>query len=387
MCMLTNEFSLASADTEQARKRNLMMFLKPNKDKEFYRFRLLNFRAPEKSDRTSPFITRWVHQHWGKTDKGINVVDDTVTCLTTEAPQVKYDGNRYTDCPICRKANENYGIMKASGFKDKVARDNHRKMKRAFQAIIPVYVVNDPNNDKNNGRLRCFMITEKAPKKRKNPITGQFEEVGDQIGLTYADFLKIVNAEFEAAKAFAGSANQYSIWNGGMGKDFFVRVDDVESVQNEGQPNEYRSKKRCITKMGFLKTTYEIPGINKDALDDFPFDETFYTSSTVAELEAFYKKYFRGPMVDVPDEDIDIFKDDPPASVPTHAVQNPAMAAKVTEAPVNDLLDDPDDLPALNEPSDDQTAPINENELVGEGVSASDIADIDAMLDDINNGK
>ena len=135
MCMLVNDFS-PSKSASEAPRNNITMYLKPNKEKECYRFRLLNFRAPEKSKRDQPFIARWVHQHWTKDEKGRNITDDTVTCITTPKPQVEYTGNRYADCPLCKKANENYGLLVRSGWKDKIARENKKLLQRT-QAYCP----------------------------------------------------------------------------------------------------------------------------------------------------------------------------------------------------------------------------------------------------------
>ena len=344
MCMLVNDFS-PSKSASEAPRNNITMYLKPNKEKECYRFRLLNFRAPEKSKRDQPFIARWVHQHWTKDEKGRNITDDTVTCITTPKPQVEYTGNRYADCPLCKKANENYGLLVRSGWKDKIARENKKLLQRTFQGIIPVYVVNDPNNEKNNGRIKCFIINERAPKK---PKPGEFGN--NHVGITYQDFVRIVETEFNAAQALNGTDQAYNVFNGKNAKDIYIRVDDVEQVFNEGKPNEFRSKKRCITRAVFGKTAYDIPGINKEALDDFPFDDTYFTSSTIQELEAFYNRHFR-KAGNSPDEDVDLFGDEEPSS-PEATIAD--VSNTVTSAPpaedipdageIDDLTKDPEDI-------------------------------------------
>ncbi len=107
------------------KKPNLLLSMKPCKDDEngkktWYRFRLLAWTSPEKNDRDDAFIERFVHQIWKKDlEKGYSYIDDEVTCPVTK--HVKFEGNRYDGCPICKLANQYFMTWKESGWKNKEA--------------------------------------------------------------------------------------------------------------------------------------------------------------------------------------------------------------------------------------------------------------------------
>ena len=161
------------------KKAFITLFLKPNNKenpKEAYRFRLLNFRSPTKNNRSYPFISRFVHNHWSVNENGIRVVDDYVVCPSTPYIDAKNDAdlgfvNTFKElklrdkkptwdnvCPVCRHVAEAWNAWKSSGKTDKMALDRISAMKKQFQGVVPVYVINDPVNAKNNGRFKCIIF-------------------------------------------------------------------------------------------------------------------------------------------------------------------------------------------------------------------------------------
>ena len=124
MCQFINVLSKVNRATKSASKSSLELFIKPTKDKEYYRVRLLGFKSSS-GGRTDPFIERYVHTHWSNADEnGKRKIDDVVVCPTTSF--VEWEGNRSQSCPICRYASANYGAWMNSGWKDTISRQNYK---------------------------------------------------------------------------------------------------------------------------------------------------------------------------------------------------------------------------------------------------------------------
>jgi len=341
----------------------ITMFLKPNEERKFYRFRLINFR-PENGKRDDAFIQRWVHTHWGKTDKGINIVDDTVTCLVTR--YVEFYGNRKDSCPMCRHAEENFAIWKNSGWRDKIAMKKNFVMKRQFQGIVPVYVVEDPNNEKNVGKLKCFIFDKQE----------DFEK-----------FEKLVHSYHDARKKLG-----YGVFNGQNAVDFYLRMEKVPEVRHPGEPNETTVEVRKITKMAFGKTPYDIPDIKDELFADFNFDEQYYVENTPEEIEAFYRKHYSVAMDNIPKENIDVLDEDP---VPVQNTNKPEPSGKeilkneIASDPVASDVDvDSDDL--LDKIETEKTVKLEDSlcDLEGddhEEDSGSNRDDIDSLMKDLDD--
>jgi len=51
--------------------------------------------------------------------------------------------------------------LKESNWKDADARKKNKDFGRKYQAIVPVYVVNDPNYEGNNGKFKVIMFGDK----------------------------------------------------------------------------------------------------------------------------------------------------------------------------------------------------------------------------------
>ena len=323
-CQDLPTFSRTGGTTKQP----ITIFLKPSENKEYYQFRLLNFRN-ENNKRDYAFIKRWVHTHWGKTEQGRNIVDDTVVCLMTG--YVPFDGPnsakaRREACPMCRHDDENFTVWKNSGWKDKIAMKKHFAMQRQFQGVIPVYVVKDPFNDKNNGKLKCFIISD--PKE-------------------YEAFDELVHAKLAEIRR---EGNKYQIFNGENAVDFYLRMEKVPEVRHPGEPNESVVEVRKITKMAFgkEKNAYDIPEINEDLIRAFEFDQQYYVENTPEEIEAFYKRHYSVVTQNVPEEDVDSLFDEKPAPKPSakSAMKELSKPSDPTAVDVDidaeDLLDGPE---------------------------------------------
>ena len=236
---------------------NFGVYMKPTPKGEYYRFRLLWFK--DETDRKTPFVTRFVHEYWEDMGEGPNR-NHSIVCPTSIFVRNNWKGDAFKDCPICRFSGNNFISWRDSGYIDKIASKNYRGFKRKFQAIIPVYVINDPNYEPNNGKLKVLIINE-------SDIFNKFKK-------------SVINKNKNTA-----------IFNGGEAVDFLVRSEQDEKVFNEGEDNEYRFFKTEIVQMGFSNKPYKIPAINKEAVDQFPFAQVYYTASTLNELKSFYKKW------------------------------------------------------------------------------------------------
>lgn len=272
MCTFMSSLPRVST-TAGIKKRNLLLPIKPTEKDVYYRFRLLAFNGVG-TTRDYPFITRFVHHHWGTTDTGKPIVDDQVVCPVT--PWVKVDGDKYDACPICKLSNQNYIVYKESGFKNKDARKKNKEYSRVFEAIIPVYVVNDPVYTGNNNKFKVLIINNKDK---------------------YKEFLAKVEANSKVVNVF----------NGGEGAepavDCCIHMSEVEKIYNEGLPNEIKFMTKDIDRIVFTKKAYTIDAITKDAVDNMGFDEEYYQSSTPEEIEKYYKKYCMMSNDDIPLED------------------------------------------------------------------------------------
>lgn len=377
------ELPTNSQNGETQRKPNLMIYIKPTPPKEYYRFRLLGFKS-SKSDRDYPFITTFKHTVWVEGEDGKRHTENVV-CPVTPFVKKNWKGDPMNDCPICRFANANFVAWKQSGWKDREAAKKNKEFGRKFEALIPVYVVNDPNYQQNNGHFRVFSFTDKD---------------------VYKQFQDLVRAKSQEAVVF----------NGKNALDFYIRYEMVEETLRQGQPNEYVWKHPVLKQMGFTNKPYDIPQITKEAIDEqFPFDETYYVGSTMSELEDFYNRHIKVSNDDIPDEEeITIVqptqkkfvektnsiantevapqqpKDDgkPLAGMPfdDDIEEEPAAPAKTkenVEDEINDLLDEEDETPnkEVQAPAKKE-AEILESPKDPMKTQTSD-DDIDSLLNDI----
>lgn len=325
---------------------NYEIYLKPTPEKEYYRFRLLWFN--DDTDRKTPFIERFIHSVW--IEEGEKRSTRDIVCPTSLYVKKTWAGDAYDDCPICRFGNNNYLVAKESNYKDTIAHEKAKKFKRRFQAVIPVYVISDPVYDANNGKFKAFIITDKA-------IFDKFK-----------------------ALVIERNANN-KLFNGENALDFLLRVDNVQKVLGEGTAKELRYTKREIVQMGFSSKPYDIPAINKTAIDQFPFSALYYYKPTLDDLKAFYKDY----CLHAANDDIDVAsiatvaatKVEKPAAKAEKPASKVTAEAKSTPPPKNDLPEDTiDDL-------DNVAASPSAPSVNSTPVDNTDKIDIDDLLNDI----
>ena len=389
MCTWITEIPKKSKTEGIKKTPNLMMFLKPTPEKEYYRFRLLGFKSP-KTDRDSPFIPRFVHQVWITGEDGKRHTE-SIVCPVTPFIKENWNGDPMNDCPLCRFANANYVAWRNSNWTDKEANRKNKEFSRKFEAIVPVYVINDPLYPQNNGHFRTFAFYDKKD---------------------YESFVELANKYIRGFKDSNGVYHEpKQVFNGKQAIDFYIRYEIKDEVKNEGQPNEYHWKHPVIARMGFVeKKVYDLPAITKEAIDKFPFDDTFYVASTMTELQDFYNRHVKVSNDDIPDEDEEISLVKPQVSKPvekTNAITNTEVktpvvkddgntvsdlpfdesenqdstkSSKETEDEINDLLDE-EEIPAKKEETTSNSE-ILESPKDPLKTETSD-ADLDKLLDDI----
>ena len=341
----TSDLSTQKKDNHKSGNKFISLFLKPNKDNENYRFRLLFYRQEKKNDRTKPYIVQKVHDHWGVSPKGINIVDDLVVCPGTD--YVHYDEDKFVlnpktgknevNCPICAKSRENFAIYANSGRSDKISSSKGYQLKSHERLCAPVYVVSDPNNEKNNGKLKVLILTESKDIKA---------------------FQDAVDTEKTKSYLLSKQGTPYEVFNGQNAVNINIHVETVPEIRNQGKPNESIANKRKITQIFFDREPSTISAITKEAIDNFEFDDQFYFSNTKAELEAFYNKYY-GQNNITPDEDKDVFISQNNQSIPTTPQKVAPVVENTTQQEIDDDLDQLDSL--VTESEDENNIPSQMN--------------------------
>lgn len=354
MCTFLSTLPKLSKTAGNNKKQNLVISLRPCPDTEnektWYRFRLLNFSS-KTSDRDYPFITRYVHQKWKTNDKGFPEIEHEVVCPVTK--WMKWSGDRY-DCPICKFANQQYSALKQSNWKDADARKKNKEFGRKFQAIIPVYVVNDPNYEGNNGKIRVVIFSDKK---------------------FYDEFVKKIEKQLLKANCF----------NGVNAVDCCLHVSLNEEIINEGQPNQWTLKTRVIDQIAF-STPYNLPAITKEAIDAFPFDDSYYVGSTSDDLKAFYTKYIKVSNDDIIEEDEDVQVYDFPKNTSSNVKTNDVNITPVENKNINNknLIDAKtidNDIIDLTEDPDEIGLSVNTDNSSNKSTELNDIDDILAGID------
>lgn len=287
------------------RKVNYLMSLKATSDDNGYRFRLLSFFTGTNS-RDYPFIEKYVHEKWEKDAEGKGVYKGFVTCPST--PYVRRTlppkTNPYEVCKVCKYVNANFLAFKESNYTDKIASKAQREHKRKYIALVPVYVVKDPHEPANVGKFRVWCIKDKAI----------YDELNAKIKKHQASGIKVFNK---------------------LGADLQVFLKKEDVFINEGKPNEFKYSETKINKFGFGKQVYEIASINEKAFEDFPFDEEFYTSNTIEEIDKYYDENVL-TCSNVPEDKIELDDDIVSNSKPTES----ASSTIVTDIEVDNIIDD-----------------------------------------------
>lgn len=352
MCTFLSQLPKKSKSNGSSQRKSLVLSMKPCPEKDgkpsWYRVRLLAWSSPEKNDRDDPFIERFVHQIWKKNDKGFSVIDDEVTCPVTK--HVHVEGNRYDACPMCKLANQNFMAWKESNWKDRDAAKKNKEIGRKYQAIIPVYVKDDPNYPQNNNSFKVLIFNDK-----------KFYQ------------------EFRSKVEKASQVN--CVFNGKNAVDCCFHVSEVEEVRNPGQPNEYVYKQRVIDKITFTTKPYDIEKITKDWVTNSGFDEEYYTTSTPEELQLFYNRHYKISNDDIPEEDmIQVYDNKSTDQNKTNTiVENSNVNTNdVSDEELNELTDD-----LLGDPDNEGLVPTKKTETPSNTEDDTNKA-LDDLLADID---
>ena len=179
-------------------------------------------------------------------------------------------------------------------------------------------------------------------------------------------------------------------FNGENAVDCCMHMTEVPEVRNEGQPNEYVYKNKVIDKIVFSKTPKTIAAITKEAVDAFPFDETYYVTSTKDELQAFYNKYIKVSNDDIVEEDDEIQVFSKPKVESAKTKTNKVVETTVQNNDINDSDDEitDDDLDELTvdagESNDesDELSDIEKEDVPAKLTTEANKQDTDDVLDD-----
>ena len=248
-------------------KNTSQLFVKPTEEGQFYRLRLLNFSPDQKFVTSSnfshyrdfPFIIQHVHQVW--TD--IPTDDPSKpkrVCHTIVCPQTDYVKANSTltkaSCPMCSAYGSAWKAWNESHYKNIEAKNRMKVLHNTQRVLVPVYVVNDPNYESNNGSVKVLSLDDDA----------------------YKALLHQINAAQE---------NNTPIWNVDACNLYFTWGKFNKTV-NEGKPNEYTFPKNGFTRIGFTTTPKHLDALTDDLVDSLCFDANWYTVPTKEELEQFY---------------------------------------------------------------------------------------------------
>ena len=240
---------------------NFLLKLKPTIENNGYRFRLLSFTSST-STRDYPFIEKFVHEKWDKDAEGKGVYKGFVTCPATKyvRPTLPPKANPFEICPVCKYVNSNFIAYKESEYKDKIAGKIIREHKRKYIALVPVFVVKDPNDPTNTNKPKVWVIKDK--------------EIYDKLNV-------LIKKQQALTKVF----------NGGPAVDLLIFVKKEEVIVGEGKPYQFTRQDIKIDKFGFGKNVYKLDAIDDTLIEGFPFDDEFYTFSKEDELLKYYNDF------------------------------------------------------------------------------------------------
>lgn len=317
----------------QRPNRNIEMFLKPNKEGEFYRVRLLG-PSCNNGRRTDPHITRYVHSVWSTDPNTGKKKVDKVVC-PKNTPWVATVGNKKNSCRLCSYVDQQFAIYNESGKTDNVAKKAAGTMRYKFEGIVPVYVVNDPNYEKNNGKCKVIVFDDSK---------------------VYKAFREKIQAKKLTAEVF----------NGGPALDCLIYVGSESVPYKDGSGKMFT--KTVIKNVTFSTQLKERPAITEKLLESFPFDETYMSDPTEDEIDEFYHKHCVVENDDIPEDD------DIPVYTPV-VKQEPKIEMPSNSTPEKDDVDDND----INELIDDSSATLNKKE------SVEDDSDVPKQSKDIDS--
>ena len=308
MCTFISSFPKHSKAMGAPKKNmNFEMFLQPCKDERtYYRVRLLGIGS--KVGRDDPHIRRAVHSAWTTDPKTGKKRLEKVVC-TRGTPWIETDGPKVSSCKICNFGGQQWSIYNESGKTDTIARQKAGMCRAGYEAIVPVYVRNDPNYEKNNGKFKVIIFNDKdAYDSFRDTLTKKSMEV--------------------------------PLFNGGKAVDCLLHVARIDEMGKNGKT----FKKTVIDKVKFSTEPYEIPAINSQSVDNFPFDEVYFSTPDESEVEEFYNKFCAISNNDIPeDDDIPVYKTDvadkPVANISMPTNDIPSENDGISNDDIDDLVD------------------------------------------------
>lgn len=331
--------------------------LKPTEGNNVYRVRLLSFLNGTNT-RDWPFIEKFVHEKWEKNAEGKGAYKGFVTCPATKyvRPTLPAKANPFEICPICKYTNANFLAYKESGYKDKLAGKITREHKRKYVALIPVWVVKDPHEPTNINKCRVWVIKDKENYDKLNAMIKK-----------------------QTSKVF----------NAGPAVDLLIYVKKETEIINEGKENEFKLEKTVIDKFGFGKQEYKIDAITDQLIEEFPFDDEFYTFSTIEELQKYYEENVISNS-NIPEDTIDTDELENTSATPVESASTPEETVieeepKTQEAIIDQDLSDIDGIidNAIIEEKTPAKKPGKPQLKEPEPKKEPTLDDIDGLIDDI----
>ena len=261
-----------------------------------YRVRLLFSVSP---NRSQPFIHKNVHKYYDESNKKLS----WVTCPTSEYIS---DKNGFKECPICSELGKLYKDKEAGSASAAIL---YKEFKRNFFGFAPVFVVSDPNNEENIGKIKIIEYKLTIYEFLKREV----------FGINIREKTVVADDDIVGACAFDLKS----------GKDLIITVSSNKTSQ--GTFNQYSAK--------FANNATAIP-LTEEQIDqtikDLNFEKDFYTISSKDELMKFYTGCFKPVEINV-SANTEIAKVSPSApatSSQNTTDENDAVAAGMIGKPV-----------------------------------------------------
>ena len=273
-----------------------------------YTVRLLYY-TEDPSKRKLPFIAKYDHSYWDEEAESNKL--KKVTCPTSE--YILYNAG-FSKCPICKATRKFYKDKEAGST---TAEELYKEFRRKFHGFALVYVVNDPTNEDNNGKVKIMHFGITINKYFKYAIFGRDEK---------GNIVESEDALEKDAFKLKGGYNLKII------------------VGRKGEYNEYTCE--FARKKSNIDITMD--DVAK-AAEELRFDEDHCTFSTDEELQEFYKTCVLAEEVKQDDEEVldlgdESEKDEIPMEFESDKKEEPASTEKEEPEVINmvddDLIDD-----------------------------------------------
>jgi len=284
-----------------------------------YRFRLL---FAEGKERVKPLVHKYTHNYFVKGADKVGYV----VCPTSEYISHKFGFN---ECPVCQQLNNWWEEGKTSPS----SKELYSTFRRQFNGFVPVFVINDPTNEDNNGTVKIMRYGVNIRKYLKAKIHG----INDK------DDSVIEGADTIGIEAFKLK----------QGRDLLITVTEKQ-VEENGQKKVY-PEYACEFATKLTDITLTEKQVNKES-EFLGFDTDFYETSTPEEVQNFCKDF--------------VLREDVESAVP-------ASNDEVVPKPKEKELED--DIPYDNETLE----PTEPKEEAGDDLGDDEIDDLLKDLEDI----